>query len=60
MGFYYYEIREDDKILGKTKPFHLNDMESSWINEETKYFMKKSKHYEKVKVLLLEYQIHSD
>jgi len=60
MEFYYYEIKEDDYILGKTKPFHINDMNSSWIDEEIEYIKSKSKNIKKTKIILLKYNIESD
>jgi hypothetical protein len=60
MEFYYYEIREDNHVLGKTKPFHIKDMHSSWIDEELKYIMSKSKNIKKTKIILLKYNIESD
>jgi hypothetical protein len=60
MEFYYYEIREDDHILGKTKPFHIKDMNSSWIEEELKYIVSKANNSKKTKIFLLVYSIESD
>jgi len=60
MEFYFYEIREENRILGKTKPFHINDMNSSWIDEEINYIKSKSKNIKKTKIILLKYKIESD
>jgi len=60
MEYYYYVIKEDDHVLGKTKPFHINDMNSSWIDEEIKYIMSKAKNNKKTKIFLLIYGIESD
>ena len=40
---YYYEVTEDNRLLGKTSNFSLSNMDSSEVKEERDYYASKSK-----------------
>jgi len=43
MKLYYYEVTENDRLLGKTATFSIQNMESSSVTEERLYYASKSK-----------------
>lgn len=43
MQLYYYEVTEDNRLLGKTSNFSLSNMDSSEVKEERDYYASKSK-----------------
>ena len=43
MKQYYYEVTEDDRLLGRTASFSISNMESSEGVEERNYYASKSK-----------------
>ena len=43
MKQYYYEVTEDDRLLGRTASFTIGNIESSSVTEERLYYASKSK-----------------
>ena len=43
MKQYYYEITEDNRLLGKTGTFSIQDMDSTPVTDELRYYASKSK-----------------
>ncbi len=42
MEMYYWQIKNNDKVVGETQPFTIRDMNDSWIEEEKKYIVDKN------------------
>jgi len=54
MNYYCYELYEENNtFIGKTKPFDVQDIHSTWVREETEYIKSKAKKPSTVSVLLV-------
>jgi len=58
MKLYYYEVTENDRLLGKTATFSIQNMESSSVTEERLYYASKSKCPQRATFSLRE--VHTD
>ena len=56
MNYYCYELYEENTFIGKTKPFDIQDIHSSWVQEETEYIKRKAKQVSAVCVHLVRIQ----